>query len=135
MNWITGCITVLLILFPSSAFAYLDPGSGSILLYFIMALFASIIYAVKDYFYRIKTLLMVGRVDYSLKKIKDTDILFYSEGGQYWHLFEPIIIALNKRNINCAYYTSDPNDFGLNSDYENFVAKFIGNEISSVFIN
>ena len=132
MNQIKNCISVLLIIFPGSAFAYLDPGSGSILLYFFIGLLASIIYAIKDYFYKIKTFLIGGRVDYSLKKIKDTDILFYSEGGQYWHVFEPVISALNKRNINCAYYTSSSNDPALKSNYENLCVKFIGNEVSSI---
>ena len=131
MNRTKSYLKVLLILFPSSAFAYLDPGSGSILLYFFMGLFVSIIYIIKDYFYKIKTFLIGGRVDYSLNTIKDTDILFYSEGGQYWHLFEPVIIALKKQNINCAYYTSSSTDPALKSNYENLIVKYIGNEISS----
>ena len=47
-------------------------------------------------------------------------------------MFEPVISALNKRNINCAYYTSSSNDPALKSNYENLCVKFIGNEVSSI---
>ena len=44
---------ILLCLSPSIAFAYLDPGSGSLLLSSIVALFASALFFIKNLFYKI----------------------------------------------------------------------------------
>ena len=51
---IAGLIAVLL-LTPVSAFAYLDPTTGSMLISAIVGLFASLVLAIKTYWYRIKS--------------------------------------------------------------------------------
>lgn len=48
---------VILLLIPVSAFAYLDPTTGSMLISAIVGLFASLVLAIKTYWYRIKTFL------------------------------------------------------------------------------
>jgi hypothetical protein len=45
----------VLLLFPVSAFAYLDPTTGSMLISAIVGLFASLALAIKTYWYRIKS--------------------------------------------------------------------------------
>lgn len=45
-------ILTFLLLSPTLAFAYLDPGSGSLLLSSIIALFASSIFFIKSLFYK-----------------------------------------------------------------------------------
>jgi hypothetical protein len=47
-------ILVALILMPVPAFAYLDPTTGSMLISAIVGLFASLVLAIKTYWYRIK---------------------------------------------------------------------------------
>jgi len=49
---IVALITLLLI--PVSALAYLDPTTGSMLISAIVGLFASLVLAIKTYWYRIK---------------------------------------------------------------------------------
>ncbi|GAB0172774.1 hypothetical protein NHP164001_07900 [Helicobacter trogontum] len=44
---------ILLCVSPSIAFAYLDPGSGSLLLSSFVAFFASMLFFVKNIFYKI----------------------------------------------------------------------------------
>lgn len=49
------------------------------------------------------------------------NIVIYSESGQDWHYFEPLIAVLNddlQRNV--TYVTSDPNDPGLNRQHNLF---------------
>ena len=41
-------VASLILLLPSSAQAYLDPGSGSMLLYFLIGVFATLIYSIKN---------------------------------------------------------------------------------------
>ena len=45
-----------LILVPASALAYLDPTTGSMLISAIVGLFASLVLAIKTYWYRIKAI-------------------------------------------------------------------------------
>lgn len=54
MSSITPLLSVLgfVLLSPTLAFAYLDPGSGSLLLSSIIALFASFIFFIKSLFYK-----------------------------------------------------------------------------------
>ena len=47
-------IIALLLMFPVSALAYLDPTTGSMLISAIVGLFASLALAIKTYWYRIK---------------------------------------------------------------------------------
>ena len=50
-------IMVTLLLIPVSALAYLDPTTGSMLISAIVGLFASLVLAIKTYWYRIKAFL------------------------------------------------------------------------------
>lgn len=47
-------VLIALLLVPLSAFAYLDPTTGSMLISAIVGLFASLVLAIKTYWYRIK---------------------------------------------------------------------------------
>ena len=47
-------VFVFLMLIPVSALAYLDPTTGSMLISAIVGLFASLVLAIKTYWYRIK---------------------------------------------------------------------------------
>lgn len=48
-------LLVVLLLTPVSALAYLDPTTGSMLISAIVGLFASLVLAIKTYWYRIKS--------------------------------------------------------------------------------
>ena len=53
-------------------------------------------------------------------------IVIYSESGQDWHYFEPLITVMNDELAHkVTYVTSDPNDEGLNRQHELFQAIFI----------
>lgn len=124
----------LLLLLPINAFAYLDPGSGSMLLYFIMGVFASLIYYFKGIVYKVRAFFSGGKADKGLRNLEGIDILFYSEGGQYWHVYQPVIAALDAKGIKSAYYTSSEKDPGLVADYKHLKKAYIGNDLSSFAI-
>ena len=46
-------IASLFLLLPTPVFAYLDPGSGSVLLYLLIGVFATLIFSIKNLFFRI----------------------------------------------------------------------------------
>ena len=54
MNKFASVTLFALALMPVSAFAYLDPTTGSMVISAIVGLFASLVLAIKTYWYRIK---------------------------------------------------------------------------------
>lgn len=60
MNKLSGFALLSTILLPSAAWAYLDPGSGSMLLQLVLGGFAALGVIVKLYWYRIKNALGLG---------------------------------------------------------------------------
>ncbi|WP_394967751.1 CDP-glycerol glycerophosphotransferase family protein [uncultured Helicobacter sp.] len=110
-------ILVLLSLGYVPAFAYLDPGSGSLLLSSVVAIFASVVFFIKNIFYKLtspRTLLSGG---FSSRgggnsKVK-THIVFYSEGKQYYHTFKPILDILDSIKHPYTYLTSGQDDPAL----------------------
>lgn len=114
---------------------YIDPASTSALLYIIIAMAATLAFTLRGYFYRVKNMVL-GRGFVSTTNLDGIDIIFYSEGKQYWQVFLPIIKSLERKGIRCAYLTSDKDDPGLNYSSEMIVGKYIGNLImTSVFLN
>ena len=72
---------------------YIDPASTSALLYIIIALVATLGFALRGFFYKVKNLIL-GKGFINSNDFEDIDIIFYSEGKQYWHVFSPIIKAI-----------------------------------------
>lgn len=114
---------------------YIDPASTSALLYIIIALAATLAFALRGFFYKVKNVIL-GKGFVNSNDFDGTDIIFYSEGKQYWSVFLPVIKALEKKNVPCAYLTSDKDDPGLSYSSELFGSKYIGNlTMTSVYLN
>lgn len=114
---------------------YIDPASTSALLYIIIALVATLGFALRGFFYKVRNVFL-GKGFVNSNDFEDIDIIFYSEGKQYWSVFLPVIKALEKKNTHCAYITSDKNDPGLDYKSEYYDSKYIGNlTMTSVYLN
>ena len=130
MEWhsrLTGAVcfaSLLLCLCPPTAHAYLDPGTGSMLLSAVIGLAATAFFLLKSFYYRIAGVFyaLIGR----RLHIERSSIVFYSEGGQYWTTFQPILEGLIRRNTPCTYLTSDENDPGLALRSPLVQARYIG---------
>jgi len=122
---------LLLIFLISPLFAYLDPGSGSMLLYFLAGIIATFIYFIKGIIYKVKSLFSSGKIDVNTNDLQNADILFYSEGGHYWNVFLPIIEELEKLEVESVYYTSQENDPSLKSNFSFMKVQYIGNNYAS----
>ncbi len=112
MKKITSSLLVITLLSPVSVFAYLDPGTGSMLFSALIGIVATLLFVGKSFVFKLSHLSSL----ISGKKIKEShreSIVFYSEGGQYWNVFKPIIEELNSRSISCRYITSSKDDPGL----------------------
>jgi hypothetical protein len=123
----------LLLILTTPLYAYLDPGTGSMLLYFIIGIFATMLYSIKSFFYKVKLFFLVLKGE-KIEVDNGLDVVIYSEGGKYWSLFKPLIKELEKENIKVAYYTQDDNDEALNykpnyNTGDNLIIKSFGSEI------
>ena len=101
------------------------------LLYFIMGVIATFIYFIKGIFYKVKAFITGGKIDKGLRDLNGADILFYSEGGNYWNVFLPVIEELEKRSIKSVYYTSGDKDPALETDFKYMSANYIGNDLTA----
>lgn len=100
---------IFLLFAPVYAWAYLDPGTGSLLLYAIIGVAASIIFALRNLWYRIIEIFFARKSRHRVPN-ELPDIVFHSEGGHYWHVFQPVMKHCATHFIECAYVTPDPKD-------------------------
>ncbi len=118
-------VLIVLLLTSTPAYAYLDPGTGSLLFAAISGLVASAYFAFKGLVYRLSSLIGIINKT-SAKHGTKYGIVLYSEGNQYHSTFAPLIQALAERNTPCVYLSSDPDDPGLHADYPLLETEFIG---------
>ena len=117
---------LLLTIFSEPAFAYLDPGSGSMLITALVGLLATLLFFVKGLYYKAR------RSVFGLfgKTAEDDRVgqalVFYSEGRYYWSTFKPLLDELISRRVQCLYLTSDEEDPGLLYSSEFLSTKYIG---------
>lgn len=116
--------STLFFLWPSAAHAYLDPGTGSMLVSALIGIAATAVFFVKNLYFKLSTLRfrLTGR---GVPK-SEGGIVFYSEGRQYWRTFKPVVEAMISQQQKVVYLTSDEADPGLSVDSEYLVGRYIG---------
>ncbi len=113
---------------PLDAWAYLDPGTGSMLLSVVVGLVSSAYFVARKLPSVIRSLIYraTGRKD-DLKKNK---IVIYSESKSYWSTWRPVLHALVDRGVAVTYLTSAEKDPVFEDDYpglkDKVTARFIG---------
>ena len=116
-------ILVNLFLLPTSAYAYLDPGTGNALGYLLLSGAAAIFFFIKSVYYQIFRKRSNMTV---LHKDPDSNIVLFSEGKPYWDTFQPIIEALILRKQKFSYLTMDVEDPGLTFENPYIEPRYIG---------
>ena len=92
---------------PSTAYAYLDPGTGNALIYVLLSMAGAALYFIKGIFYKV-----TGQ----RKTITDETvsgnrtIVIFSEGKTYWSVFKPVVENLIEKKQPFSYYTMDVED-------------------------
>ena len=110
---------------PLDAYAYLDPGTGSMLLSVFIGVVSSAYFVIRKLPSVIRSLFFkfTGKKD----DLKNNSIVFYAESAAYWSTFRPVLEALAQKEVRCTYLTSDPKDPVFSSGLEKWVhAKYIG---------
>lgn len=97
---------------PSTAYAYLDPGTGNALIYVALSLLGAVFYFIKGFFYKV-----IKRKEEQTETqtvSEDTEqhksIVIFNEGKAYWNTFKPVVEMLLERKQPFTYYTMDIED-------------------------
>lgn len=116
----------LLTMLSRPALAYLDPGSGSMLVAGIVGILATLLFFLKGLYYKARRVLLGFLGKTTKDDLTKHQLVFYSEGRQYWSTFRPLIDELGRRNERCLYLTSDEQDPGLLYSSELVSTRYIG---------
>ena len=103
--------------------AYIDPGTGSMLLTVILSVVTALIFVFRGFFIKLKIRLQGGNVkDYGNKM----PFVIFSDHKRYWNVFEPVCDEMERRGMECHYMTASPDDPALEKEYQHVKAEFIG---------
>ena len=117
---------LLCLLTPSTAHAYLDPGTGNALVYVALSLASAALYFCKGFFYKFIKEKDVNKNDSDIGYASHNIVLF-SEGRNYWKIFQPIVEKLIEKKQFFSYYTMDRKDPCLIIDDPYMENRYIGN--------
>jgi hypothetical protein len=110
--------------FAPPLFAYIDPGTGSMLFSLLTGIAVTAFFFLKNLLIKVKGGLFIKGT--AVKQAERHRLVIYSEGKQYWNVFEPIVRELAARHIPCVYYTSGEDDPGLAFTSPHIQARCIG---------
>lgn len=116
-------VFVFIVAANNPAYAYIDPGTGSMIFSVVLGAVTTLIFVFNSLFLKIKMKMFSG---HSSKKIKNENIVIYSEGKQYYPVFKPVLDEFEKRQIPVSFFTSDQSDPFFNEKYDYVKGEFIG---------
>lgn len=119
----TVILLALLCVYVQLSYGYLDPGTGSMLLAVIAGIVSTLLYTIRGLLLKVR--LLVTRQDAQNNSAMN-NIVFYSEGSQYWNTFKDTVEALVAQQVHLSYLSSDINDPGLKYQSEYVHSKYIG---------
>lgn len=129
---IIGVFLLYFLFVPCGAYAYLDPGSGSMLVSTLVAIVTILIFMSKSFIYdKIKIL---GKKSNLPDLKREYNVVVYSEGGQYWNVFLPILTELDARGVSTMFFTSKEDDPGLEHEFKHIEKKYIGEGYNASYV-
>lgn len=117
------------LLYSPPAYAYLDPGTGNLLVYLAISAVTIVTYSLKTFIFRVATTLKIVK-NYedvpSATTVGEYGLVLFSEGKLYWSTFEPIVKELIQKKFLFQYYSMDIEDPGLTIDSPYMVSQYLG---------
>lgn len=122
-------VILSILLEPQAAHAYLDPGTGSMLLSVFVGLISGVYFVIRKLPSTLRSLFfrLTGKTD----ALKHNTLTFYAESAAYWTTFRPILVALEKLGVESSYLTSDEKDPVFSSGLKCVHPRFIGKSNSA----
>lgn len=112
--------------------SYIDPGTGSMLISALIAMISVLFFMLKGFIYR------TFNISSDKGDIVDLDkkysLVFYSEGKQYWNVFQSTLEECSSRGIKATYMTSDKKDPGLHCEIDGIESVYIGKGRESYYV-
>ena len=105
-----------------SAYAYVDPGTGSMLFSIVLCSVTTIFFLFRIILIKLKRYLFLKN---SLTSSKHQFVV-YSEGNQYYSVFKPVLDEFEARKIPVMYYSSASDDFLFQENYHYVNTGYIG---------
>ncbi len=89
----------------AAPYAYLDPGTGSMLLSVFVGLISGAYFVIRKLPSTLRSLFfrLTGKTD----ALKHNTLTFYAESAAYWSTFKPILAGLETLGVESSYLTSD----------------------------
>ena len=117
-------VILSVLLEPQAAYAYLDPGTGSMLLSVFVGLISGAYFVIRKLPSTLRSLFfrLTGKTD----ALKHNTLTFYAESAAYWSTFKPILAALETLGVESSYLTSDEKDPVFTSGFKCVHPRFIG---------
>ena len=97
---LAAAVFAVLLLGSSPAHAYIDPGTGSALVYVVVAVVVSLYFAVRGLYYRVVDLFFRSRL-----RIRKCTLAVHSEDPRYETTFVPVLRELAARGVEATYFT------------------------------
>lgn len=111
---------------------YIDPGTGTLLISLLIGFVLTIIFSLRNYFY--KAISFFAGKEYKGTNDFSDELVFFSEGKNYWNVFKPVLDELERQNKKFVYLTADKEDPGLDINPEICISLYLGNMNQSFFI-
>jgi len=108
-------------------FAYIDPGTGSMLFTIIIGIATAAFFALKGLFVKLSFIFhggTKGKDDTS--GLSSYPYVIFSDSKRYWNVFKPICDQFEERGIPMEYWTMSPDDPALSEKYRFVHPLFIG---------
>lgn len=104
-------------------FAYIDPGTGSMLFAVFLGLAAAVVFFVQDLWIKIKYMFKSGK---SVANESELPYVIFSDDKRYWNVFKPLCDEFEKRKIPLQYWSASKDDPAYEEEYEYVKTVFIG---------
>ncbi len=124
-------IFMAVLFFPSTAWAYLDPGTGNILVYLIASLVGAGAFFLKNIYCKLRSKAGTASAPAGARENSHQRLAVFSEGRTYWGTFKPIVERLIERNRDFTYLTLDVNDPALLIDNPHMNSRYLGHGASA----
>jgi hypothetical protein len=119
-------IVLFLIFFATPLFAYIDPGTGSMLFSLLTGIAVTAFFFFKNLLLKLKSASPGKNAVKTREGTSAASLVIYSEGKQYWNVFKPVVEELALRGIPCVYCSSGEDDPGLSFPSPLVRGEFIG---------
>lgn len=99
---------LLLLALPSPAYAYLDPGTGSMLLSVLIGVLSAAYFFIRKIPDVVRTVLF--KATHKSRLLDHKHIVIYGESANYWGTFRPLLEEFGRRGELVEYLTSSEDD-------------------------